>query len=79
MVLDAARTRLAVGLIAIVATASVVSLLVLAANGAFADDYQPISDMRASAEYRMLAAQNLLRRFFAESTGTLQRIERQVA
>lgn len=40
MVLDAARTRLAVGLIAIVATASVVSLLVLAANGAFADDYQ---------------------------------------
>lgn len=50
-----------------------------AALPAFAEDYQPISDMRASAEYRMLAAQNLLRRFFAESTGTLQRIERQVA
>ena len=50
-----------------------------AALPAFATDYQPISDMRASAEYRLLTAQNLLRRFFAESTGTLQRIERQVA
>ena len=50
-----------------------------AALPAFAADYQPITDMRASAAYRLLAAQNLLRRFFAESTGTLQRIERQVA
>ena len=50
-----------------------------AALPAFATDFQPISDMRASAEYRLLTAQNLLRRFFAESTGTLQRIERQVA
>ena len=26
-------------------------------------DFTPLTDMRASAEYRMLAAQNLLRRF----------------
>lgn len=50
-----------------------------AALPAFAVDYQPLTDMRASAEYRLLTAQNLLRRFFAESTGTLQRIERHVA
>jgi xanthine dehydrogenase small subunit len=31
-----------------------------AAVAAFAEDYQPISDMRASKEYRLLAAQNLL-------------------
>jgi xanthine dehydrogenase small subunit len=46
---------------------------------AFAVDYQPISDMRASAEYRLLAAQNLLRRFFAETTSTAERLEREVA
>ncbi len=40
MVLDAARARLLVGLIAIVVTAAVASLLVFAATGAFADDYQ---------------------------------------
>ena len=40
-----------------------------AAIAAFAEDYQPISDMRASAEYRLLVAQNLLRRFFLETTG----------
>ncbi len=34
-----------------------------AAIAAFAVDYQPLTDMRASAEYRLLAAQNLLRRF----------------
>jgi xanthine dehydrogenase small subunit len=41
-----------------------------AALAAYDKDYQPISDMRASAEYRMLAAKNLLRRFFIETTGT---------
>jgi xanthine dehydrogenase small subunit len=35
---------------------------------AMADDFTPITDMRASKDYRMLAAQNLLRRFFRETT-----------
>jgi xanthine dehydrogenase small subunit len=30
-------------------------------------DYRPITDMRATAEYRMLVAKNLLRRFFLET------------
>ena len=46
---------------------------------AFATDYQPISDMRASADYRMLAAQNLLRRFFLETTAQGQRLTRGAA
>ena len=50
-----------------------------AALAAFAEDYQPISDMRASAEYRLLTAQNLLRRFFLETTGEGQRLRREVA
>ncbi|HEV7346083.1 MAG TPA: xanthine dehydrogenase small subunit [Devosia sp.] len=50
-----------------------------AAIGAFAKDYQPISDMRASAEYRLLAAQNLLQRFFLETTGQGQQLRREVA
>ncbi|MDV6225513.1 xanthine dehydrogenase small subunit [Nitratireductor aquimarinus] len=40
-----------------------------AALSAYDDDFQPISDMRASADYRMMAAKNLLRRYFLESTG----------
>ena len=36
------------------------------AAAALARDFQPLSDWRASAEYRMLSAQNLLRRFFLE-------------
>jgi xanthine dehydrogenase small subunit len=36
---------------------------------ALAHDFQPIDDMRASAAYRLKAAQNLLLRAFAESTG----------
>ena len=32
-----------------------------------AQDFAPISDMRASADIRLLAVQNLLRRFFAET------------
>ncbi|WP_421759172.1 xanthine dehydrogenase small subunit [Devosia sp.] len=50
-----------------------------AAIPAFATDYQPLTDMRASAEYRLLAAQNLLRRFFLETTGAGQRLKREVA
>jgi xanthine dehydrogenase small subunit len=50
-----------------------------AAIAAFAEDFQPISDMRASAEYRLLTAQNLLQRFFLETTGAGQRLRREVA
>ncbi|MBC3809972.1 MULTISPECIES: xanthine dehydrogenase small subunit [Undibacterium] len=34
---------------------------------ALAEDYAPLSDMRASAEYRLQTAQNLLRRFWLET------------
>ena len=37
------------------------------ACGALAEDFKPISDMRASADIRLTAVQNLLRRFFAET------------
>ena len=50
-----------------------------AAMAAFGEDYQPISDMRASAEYRLLTAQNLLQRFFLETSGQGQRLRREVA
>ncbi|WP_323015059.1 xanthine dehydrogenase small subunit [Devosia sp.] len=50
-----------------------------AALASFASDYQPISDMRASADYRLLTAQNLLRRFYLETTGQGQRLSREVA
>jgi xanthine dehydrogenase small subunit len=43
--------------------------LVEGAVGQFDVDYQPMSDMRASAEYRLTAAKNMLRRYFAETTG----------
>ena len=35
----------------------------------FSDDYTPMSDMRASAAYRLEVAQNLLHRYFAEMSG----------
>jgi xanthine dehydrogenase small subunit len=38
---------------------------------AFAEDFQPISDMRASADYRLRAGQNLLRRLYLETRGEL--------
>ncbi|WP_243613235.1 xanthine dehydrogenase small subunit [Shimia aestuarii] len=37
-----------------------------AAAGALAGEFTPLSDMRASAEYRMRVAENLLRRFWIE-------------
>lgn len=40
-----------------------------AACKALARDFEPISDMRASAGYRLRGAQNLLRRFYLESRG----------
>jgi xanthine dehydrogenase small subunit len=41
-----------------------------AAGAAFAEDFTPISDMRASAAYRLGAARALLRRYFLEGSGT---------
>ncbi|QJR20523.1 xanthine dehydrogenase small subunit [Pelagibacterium halotolerans] len=38
-----------------------------AALGKFEEDFQPLTDWRASADYRMLAAKNLLKRFYFES------------
>ncbi len=46
------------------------------AVGSFETDFQPLSDWRASADYRLLTAQNLLRRFFIESSGEPVRIVR---
>jgi xanthine dehydrogenase small subunit len=42
---------------------------VMAALPAFAQDFQPLSDMRASAGYRLQAAQNLLIRYFHDLAG----------
>jgi xanthine dehydrogenase small subunit len=41
-----------------------------AALPAYDLDFTPLTDMRATAAYRQLAAKNLLRRFFAETSGT---------
>ena len=47
---------------------------VRAALPAFEDDFTPLSDMRASADYRMRAAQNMLWRCYHESRGTPARV-----
>ena len=39
---------------------------IAAAQEAWAEDFAPLSDMRASAEYRLSVARNLLRRYFFE-------------
>ncbi|MBP1861163.1 xanthine dehydrogenase small subunit [Rhizobium herbae] len=39
------------------------------AQAAFEQDYQPLTDWRATAAYRMLTAKNLLLRFFLETSG----------
>ena len=36
---------------------------------AFVEDYTPISDQRGSAQYRLILAQNLLKRYYLEQTG----------
>jgi xanthine dehydrogenase small subunit len=41
-----------------------------AAVAKFAEDFAPLSDMRASAEYRLTTAQNMLWRYFLETQGT---------
>jgi xanthine dehydrogenase small subunit len=38
---------------------------------AFAKDFEPITDMRASAAYRLQSGQNLLRRLYLETRGEL--------
>jgi xanthine dehydrogenase small subunit len=43
--------------------------VVEAAAEAMAGDFAPLSDMRASAGYRMLTAQNLMRRYFQDLAG----------
>jgi xanthine dehydrogenase small subunit len=40
------------------------------AADAFAQDFQPMTDMRASAEYRLTVAKNLLTRYFHDLAGT---------
>ncbi|WP_378948552.1 xanthine dehydrogenase small subunit [Mesorhizobium sp. ANAO-SY3R2] len=40
-----------------------------AAMARYAEDFTPLTDMRATAEYRALAAKNLLLRFYMETTG----------
>ncbi|MEM9972375.1 MAG: xanthine dehydrogenase small subunit [Pseudomonadota bacterium] len=42
---------------------------VLKARAAFADDFEPLSDMRASAAYRLETAANLLVRYFHDLAG----------
>jgi xanthine dehydrogenase small subunit len=42
---------------------------VVAAMAEYASDFQPLTDMRATADYRSMAARNLLLRFHAETSG----------
>ena len=48
------------------------------AEALFAEDFAPITDWRASADYRARVARNLLRRFYLESTGEPVRLAREV-
>jgi xanthine dehydrogenase small subunit len=43
---------------------------IMAATKAFAKDFQPLTDMRASASYRLTVAENLLLRYFHDLAGT---------
>lgn len=45
------------------------------AQAGFADDFTPISDMRASARYRALVAKNLLMRVYQDSVAKLEAAE----
>jgi len=49
---------------------------VSAMRDAFDEDYQPLTDWRATAEYRSLTAKNLLTRFFLETTGRSHELQR---
>lgn len=50
--------------------------LIETAMAAFAKDFKPLTDWRASADYRLLAAKNLLRRFYLEMRGEHVRLNR---
>lgn len=45
-------------------------------RAAFDADYKPLTDWRATAEYRQLTAKNLLLRFYLETTGAPQELKR---
>jgi xanthine dehydrogenase small subunit len=47
---------------------------VRAADDAWAQDFSPLSDMRASAAYRLAAARNMLTRYFHEDQGAPARV-----
>ncbi|MBB3309317.1 xanthine dehydrogenase small subunit [Rhizobium sp. BK196] len=47
-----------------------------AARPAFDADFQPLTDWRASADYRQLAAKNLLTRFYLETVGAPAELKR---
>ena len=47
-----------------------------AAMTALQSDFTPLTDWRASAQYRMLAAKNLLKRFYLESQGHSAQVKR---
>ncbi|MBB3966931.1 xanthine dehydrogenase small subunit [Rhizobium metallidurans] len=47
-----------------------------AVRDAFDTDFQPLSDWRATAEYRQLTAKNLLTRFYLETTGAPAELRR---
>lgn len=49
---------------------------VSAVRDLFDEDYKPLSDWRASAQYRSLTAKNLLTRFFLETAGAGQELQR---
>ncbi|MEM6637930.1 MAG: xanthine dehydrogenase small subunit [Pseudomonadota bacterium] len=44
------------------------------AMGAFVEDFTPLSDMRASADYRLTTAANMLLRYFHETQGDRTRV-----
>ncbi|MGB8623252.1 MAG: xanthine dehydrogenase small subunit [Paracoccaceae bacterium] len=47
---------------------------IAAASAAWEKDFAPMSDMRASSEYRLTAARGMLRRYFLEDTGAAARV-----
>ncbi|MDQ0321297.1 xanthine dehydrogenase small subunit [Pararhizobium capsulatum DSM 1112] len=47
-----------------------------AAQAALEQDYQPLTDWRATADYRMLTAKNLFTRFFLETSGEPAELKR---
>ena len=51
------------------------SATIATAKAAFAQDFTPLSDMRASAEYRLTTAANMLERYFAETQGQATNVQ----